>query len=85
MDPYRIVYSPWVTEKTQRQMEAENKVEFLVNRRANKAEIKKAIESLYEVKVEKVNTRICKEGKHATVKFARPYKADEIATRIGVF
>ncbi len=85
MDPYRIIYNPWVTEKTQRQMEEENKLEFIVNRRAAKPEIKKAVETLYEVKVEKVNTRMCKEGKHATVKFAKPYKADEIATRMGVF
>jgi large subunit ribosomal protein L23 len=85
MDPYRIIYNPWVTEKTQRQMEEENKLEFIVNRRANKPQIKEAVEKLYEVKVAKVNTRIAKEGKHATVKFAKPYKADEIATRIGVF
>jgi len=85
MDPYRIIYHPWVTEKTQRHMEEENKMEFIVNRRASKPVIKKAVETLYEVKVQKVNTRICKEGKHATVKFAKPYKADEIATRIGVF
>jgi large subunit ribosomal protein L23 len=85
MDPYRVIYNPWVTEKTQRQMEEENKLEFIVNRRANKPEIKKAIESLYEVKVAKVNTRIAKEGKHATIKLAKPYKADEVATRIGVF
>ena len=85
MDPYRIIYHPWVTEKTQRQMEEENKLEFIVNRRANKPEIKKAVETLYEVKVEKINTRIQKEGKHATIKFAKPYKADEVATRIGVF
>lgn len=85
MDPYRIIYSPWVTEKTQRLMEEENKIEFLVNRRANKPEIKKAVETLYEVKVAKINTRIAKEGKHATVKFAPPYKANEIATRMGVF
>ena len=85
MDPYEIIYNPWVTEKTQRNMEEENKLEFIVNRRAGKQDIRKAIEMLYEVKVEKVNTRISKEGKHATVKFAKPYKADEIATRIGVF
>lgn len=85
MDPYRIIYHPWVTEKTQRYMDEENKLEFIVNRRATKLQIKKAVETLYEVKVEKVNTRIAKEGKHATVKFAKPYKAPEIATRIGVF
>jgi large subunit ribosomal protein L23 len=85
MEPYRIIYHPWVTEKTQRQMEEENKLEFIVNRRADKKQIKKAVETLYEVKVAKVNTRIAKEGKHATIKLAKPYKADEIATRIGVF
>ncbi len=85
MDPYEIIFHPWVTEKTQMNMENENKLEFIVNRRATKPEIKAAIEKLYEVKVEKINTRMAKEGKHATVKFAKPFKAGEIGTRIGVF
>lgn len=85
MDPYEIIYHPWVTEKTQMNMEAENKLEFIVNRRATKTEIKAAIEVLYEVKVAKINTRMAKEGKHATVKLAKPFKAGEIGTRIGVF
>ena len=85
MDPFMIIYHPWVTEKTLKNMEEENKLEFVVNRRASKQEIKRAIETLYEVKVAKVNTRISKEGKHATVKFAKGYSAEEIGTRIGVF
>lgn len=85
VEPYRIIYNPWVTEKSQRFMDEENKLEFIVNRRSTKTQIKQAVETLYEVKVERINTRITRHGKHATVKFARPYKADEIATRIGVF
>jgi len=37
------------------------------------------------VKVKSVNTRITKEGKHATVVFMPEFKAEDIGMRIGVF
>ena len=51
-----IIRSPVVTEKANRAQMASNKVTFEVDPRANKSEIKKAIESLFKVKVLKVNT-----------------------------
>jgi len=58
MNPYQIVKYPVVTEKSTLQKEKENKYVFIVNPRANKQEIKQAIEELFRVKVEKVNTAI---------------------------
>ena len=84
-DPYDIIIHPYVTEKTLFLMERENKIEFIVRRTANKDEIKKAIEKMFEVKVDKINTKITKKGKKAMIKFSRDYKADEIGMRIGVF
>ena len=51
-----IIIRPLVTEKANRALMESNKVTFEVNPGANKSEIKKAIETLFKVKVLKVNT-----------------------------
>lgn len=84
-DPYSVVYHPHVTEKTMNLMTDQNKLEFIVDRRANKKEIKLAIEKLFEVKIEFVNTFINKEGKHAIVKLTKDFSAEDLGMRIGVF
>lgn len=50
---YKVLVEPWVTEKTHRAM-ADNKYTFKVIKSATKAQVKKAIEGMYKVKVEKV-------------------------------
>ncbi len=52
--PQDIIMRPIITERSMRDME-QNKYTFVVNRRANKIEIKKAVEELFDVEVEKVN------------------------------
>ncbi len=80
-----IIIRPVVTEKTQRLLEKENKLVFIVDRKANKTEIKKEIEKLYNVKVEKVNTLITPRGeKKAYVKLAKEYKAEDVAAKLGI-
>jgi len=85
MDPYAIIYHPFVTEKTMNFMEKNNALEFVVKRDANKHQIKASIEKLFEVKVKNVNTRITKKGKHAVVTFMPEFKAEDIGMRIGIF
>jgi len=51
-----ILLKPIVTEKMTSQADKFNRYGFLVARQANKLEIKKAVEDLYGVKVESVNT-----------------------------
>jgi large subunit ribosomal protein L23 len=85
MDPYDIIYHPFVTEKTMEFMENRNSLEFVVKRNTNKKVIKKAIEKLFDVKVKKVNTRITKTGKHAIVVFMPEFKAEDLGMRIGIF
>lgn len=53
--PHDIIIEPIITEESMDAM-AERKYTFKVDRRANKSEIKKAIEKIFGVKVEKVNT-----------------------------
>jgi len=85
MDPYDIVYHPFVTEKTMNLMEKNNALEFVVRRTANKQQIARAIEELFEVKVKNVNAKITKKGKHAIVVFMPEFKAEDIGMRIGIF
>jgi len=85
MDPYDIVYHPYVTEKTMNLMEKNNALEFVVRRTANKQQIARAIEELFEVKVKNVNAKITKKGKHAIVVFMPEFKAEDIGMRIGIF
>jgi large subunit ribosomal protein L23 len=53
---YDIVTSPLITEKGTLVSELGNQVLFRVRRDANKDEIRRAIETLFKVKVEKVRT-----------------------------
>ncbi|KPU63229.1 50S ribosomal protein L23 [Thermococcus argininiproducens] len=86
MDPYKVIVRPVVTEKAISMVERENKLTFIVDKRATKPEIKKAVETIYDVKVEKVNIIITMKGeKKAYVKLKPEYSASEVAARIGLF
>ena len=54
-NPHDIIIKPIVTEQSMADM-AENKYTFVVSKNANKTEIKKAVEAIFGVNVEKVNT-----------------------------
>lgn len=55
-DPRDILRKPVVSEKSYGLMEAENKYTFIVDPRANKTEIRIAVEKVFGVKVTGVNT-----------------------------
>jgi large subunit ribosomal protein L23 len=54
-DPRDIIYRPVISEKTYGLLD-ENKYTFVVDPRANKTQIKQAIEGIFDVKVLSVNT-----------------------------
>ena len=56
MMQYEIIKRPLITEKTSIQKELANQLTFEVDRRANRIEIKRAIETAFKVKVAKVQT-----------------------------
>ena len=56
MIAHEIIKRPLVTEKTSIQKELYNQVSFEVDRRANRIEIRKAIESIFNVRVAGVKT-----------------------------
>ena len=51
-----VLVRPVVTEKVNNQMERSSRYTFVVDKKANKLEIKKAVEEFYGVKVDDVNT-----------------------------
>jgi large subunit ribosomal protein L23 len=85
MDPYKILLYPHLTEKSIGLIEKENKIVFIVNRKANKKQIKEAFEKLFEVKVDKVNTLITRKGeKKAFIKINPKFKASDVAAKLGI-
>ena len=95
IDPYSIIQMPWITEKTLEARlvsnedgsyrENNNRIEFIVRREATKAQIKAAVEELLDVQVAKVNTKITITGKHASVRLAEGYDAEDAALKLGAF
>ena len=53
-----VLIKPILSEKANKQSEKMNRYTFIVDRKANKLEIKKAIETFYGVQVENVNTSV---------------------------
>ncbi|MEO2241130.1 MAG: 50S ribosomal protein L23 [Euryarchaeota archaeon] len=84
-DPHDVLLYPLATEKAMRLLEAENKLTFIVRRDANKPMIKRAVEELFDVEVEKVNTLITPTGeKKAYVKLKPEYRAEDVAVELGI-
>lgn len=55
-DPRDVVIAPVVSEKSYDLIEGSNTYTFLVDPRSNKTEVKEAVQSIFDVRVTKVNT-----------------------------
>jgi large subunit ribosomal protein L23 len=82
---HRVILHPYVTEKAMDEMERLNKLEFVVDRRATRQQVKRAVEELYQCKVQKITVKIVRTGKIATVRFTTDFSAEDIGSRAGVF
>ncbi len=56
MDPHQIIIRPVISEKSYNLIESEGQYTFQVDRRANRNQIKCAVEEAFDVKVQRVNT-----------------------------
>jgi len=72
-EPYQIIQKPVITEKSTRLMDTDNKYVFRVDARANKMEIKEAVEKLFNVKVLSV-TAMNVRGKPRRLRFGQEGK-----------
>jgi len=85
MDPREVILYPLMTESASIMVEKENKLVFVITLKATKNEVKRAVEELYEVKVDKVNVQITPNGeKKAFVKLHPDYKAADVAIKLGI-
>ena len=85
LEIYEIVLYPLITEKAINMIESDNKLCFIVNVKANKKEVREAVEKNYEIKVDDIKILNDRKGrKKAIVKINEKFKADEIATKLGV-
>ncbi|MEM2342061.1 MAG: 50S ribosomal protein L23 [Candidatus Bathyarchaeia archaeon] len=85
MNPHEVILYPLITEVTSRMIERENKIVFIVSLKATKKDIKRAVEDLYQVKVEDVNVLITRKGtKKAFVKLSPEYSATDLAVKLGI-
>jgi len=75
---------PIVTEKAVMKIESENLLTFETEKNKKKDEIKKEVEEMFEVKVEKVRTLIRDNKKYAYVKLKKEFLAIDVATKLGL-
>jgi large subunit ribosomal protein L23 len=85
MDTAEVIFYPLMTESASLMVEKDNKLLFIVNLKAGKSDVKRAVEQLYEVKVDKVTVLITSKGeKKAFVKLKPEYKASDVAIKLGI-
>jgi ribosomal protein uL23 len=85
MKPDEIIKYPLMTESASVMVERDNKLLFIVDLKADKADIKRAVEVMYEVKVKQVNLLITPQGvKKAFVKLTPEYRASDVAIKLGI-
>ncbi len=85
MNPEEVILAVVRTQKAVSLIERENVLTFVVRLEATKDDIRRAVETLYGVKVMKVNTSITPLGeKKAYVRLRPEYSASELAVKLGV-
>src|SRR5690606_10685100 len=75
LEPHQVILRPLVTEKGMHRSTRHNAYAFEVNRLATKADVKRAVESLFEVNVLKVHIQNRK-GKPRKTRFSFGYTND---------
>jgi large subunit ribosomal protein L23 len=84
-NPWGVLMYPHLAEKSMNMVEMDNKLVFIVSKKANKKDIKEAIEKGFDVKVRGIKTEITTRGqKKAYIKLAEGYEAADVASRLGM-
>jgi large subunit ribosomal protein L23 len=75
---------PITTEKAVMLIESQNILTFLTDKEKTKEEIKKELEELFEIKIERIRTLIRNNKKYAYVKLKKEFPAIDLATKLGL-
>ena len=85
LDKFRIIKFPLTTESAMKKIEENNTLVFIVDKTANKRQIKEAVKELHNIQCKKVNTLIRPDGqKKAYIRLTADYDALDVANRIGI-
>jgi large subunit ribosomal protein L23 len=85
MNSSEVIFYPLMTESASLMIERDNKLIFIVNKKAGKNDVKRAVEELYEVKVTRVTVQTTPKGeKKAFVKLHPEFKASDVAIKLGI-
>ncbi len=85
MNPEEVICHPLMTESASLMVEKDNKLIFIVSLKAGKDDVKRAVEQLYDVKVDKVTVLTTPQGeKKAFVKLKPEYRASDVAIKLGI-
>ena len=80
-----VIKHALLSEKSVGLIEKENKIVFIVAKKASKNEINKSVEETYNVKVEQVNTINDQHGrKKAFVRLAKENKESDLAVKLNI-
>ncbi len=80
-----VLKFPHATEKATYGVENESKLQFIVDHRSTKPEIKRAVEKMFGQKVTAVRTMMTNKGeKKAIIAFTNEKAAEEILSRLGI-
>ncbi|GLC47315.1 60S ribosomal protein L23 [Pleodorina starrii] len=85
LDQYAVLKYPLTTESAMKKIEDNNTLVFIVDLKANKKQIKDAVQRMYDIQTKKVNTLIRPDGqKKAYVCLTADYDALDVANKIGI-
>lgn len=80
----KILLCPLTTEKAIKAIEIENKISFIVDKRATKSQIAQILKEKFKAKIAKINTEIRNNKKIAIIKLKAETPAIDIATKFGI-
>jgi ribosomal protein uL23 len=85
LEYYDVVQYPVITEKAVDLISSQNRLTFIVDKKANKKQIKEAVEKLYNIKVKTINTLIDRQNrKKAFVTLSKENNAQDVANKLGI-
>ena len=85
MDVGEVILYPLMTESASLMVERDNKLIFVVAMDAGKGDVKRAVEELYEVKVDRVRVLVTPQGlKKAFVRLMPEFRASDVAIKLGI-
>jgi ribosomal protein L23 len=79
-----MILKPITSEKAVKMIDLDNTLVFETSLKSSRSEVKKEIEKIFSIKVDKVRIQIRNNKKFAFVKLAKENPAIDVATKLGM-